>query len=53
VSGRKTGLERGIDYHDRHAALVRTIRPRLIGRFRDLPEQDLLTAGLFLVARKP
>lgn len=33
--------------------LIDEIRPRLRPRFRDLSDQDLATAGVFLVARKP
>lgn len=33
--------------------LIEEIRPRLRPRFRSLPDQNLATAGIFLVARKP
>jgi SAM-dependent methyltransferase len=33
--------------------LIDSIRPRLLPRFRSLPDEDLAAAGLFLVARKP
>lgn len=43
----------GVDYTDETLALVREIRPRLIERYRNLPDEDLLVAGTFMVARKP
>lgn len=43
----------GVDYTDETLALVREIRPRLIERYRGLPDEDLLVAGTFMVARKP
>ncbi len=33
--------------------LIDEIRPRLLPRFRGLADEDLATAGIFLVARKP
>lgn len=53
VSGRKVAIDFGVDYFDRHRALVRAIRPRLLPRFRHLPDQELLAAGVFLAATKP
>jgi SAM-dependent methyltransferase len=49
----KTALEYGIDYDEGTLALVRSIRPRLARRFRDVPDEDLMVAGLFMSARKP
>lgn len=43
----------GVDYTEETLALVREIRPRLIDRYRKLPDEDLLVAGTFMVARKP
>lgn len=42
----------GVDYTDETLALVREIRPRLIERYRNLTDEDLLVAGTFMVARK-
>lgn len=53
VAGRKTRLEKDADYEDWHLELVREIRPRLAAPFRHLDDEDLLVAGIFLVARKP
>lgn len=57
------GVEGDIPCHDvlraplavgeRQRELIGSIRPRLLPRFRDLPDEDLAAAGLFLVARKP
>ncbi|HEX7316901.1 MAG TPA: hypothetical protein VF297_23570 [Pyrinomonadaceae bacterium] len=43
----------GVDYTDETLALVRKIRPRLIKPYRDLPDEDLIVSGTFMVARKP
>ena len=46
-------LERGVHYQEPLAAGVEAIRPRLLERYRHLPIEDLLTAGIYLVGRKP
>ncbi len=43
----------GADYTDETLAFIREIRPRLVEEFRGLPDEDLLVAGAFMVARKP
>ncbi|MDX2266463.1 MAG: hypothetical protein NW208_00020 [Bryobacter sp.] len=43
----------GQHYSPADLAYVESIRPRLQPEFRDLSPQDLLTAGIFLVAEKP
>ena len=43
----------GVDYTDETLALVREIRPRLVKPYRDLPDEDLIVSGTFMVARKP
>jgi SAM-dependent methyltransferase len=48
----KTRLERGVDYTDDTLNLIRSIRPRLARRFRDLSDEDLMVSGIFIVARK-
>lgn len=48
-----TELIPGVHYQPGHQEMVRRIRPRLQPEYRDLTEQDLLTAAMFLVARKP
>jgi hypothetical protein len=32
---------------------VREVRPRLNPRYRDLSDEDLMVAGIFIIARKP
>lgn len=49
----KEALTAGVDYGREHSTLVEAIRPRLSGEFRHLSDSDLLTASVFLVARKP
>ena len=49
----KTSLEYKVDYGDRHVSSIQRIRPRLAARFHRLTDEDLLAAGLFLVATKP
>lgn len=49
----RPAIVRGTDYHDASLALIDQIRPRLARRFRELPLQDLLVAGIFVSARKP
>jgi SAM-dependent methyltransferase len=46
-------LERGRDYTEETLRLVHSIRPRLAKQFRHLSDEDLMTAGIFLVAKKP
>jgi SAM-dependent methyltransferase len=49
----KTAIQRGVDYGNEQLDRIRSIRPRLAPAFRDLADEDLLAAGLFLTARKP
>jgi hypothetical protein len=49
----KDRLERGVDYGQSTLEYVEAIRPRLDAGFRHLPAEELIVAGLFLVARKP
>ena len=49
----KERLEAGVDYGEEYTRLVAAIRPRLQPPFRAMPDSDLLTASVFLVARKP
>jgi hypothetical protein len=47
-----TELRYGRDYTDANLALLSTIRPRLLPRYRQLSDEDLLTQGILLVADK-
>jgi SAM-dependent methyltransferase len=49
----KRTLERGVDYSDATLAMIRSVRPRLLERYKRLPDSDLMVAGIYLVARKP
>jgi hypothetical protein len=49
----RTGLRYGTDYTDDTLQLVRSIKPRLLPRYRDLPDEELLTRSLLVVADKP
>jgi hypothetical protein len=35
------------------AALIRQIRPKLCAEFKDLSDEELMTDGIFIAARKP
>jgi SAM-dependent methyltransferase len=48
-----TELEPGRDYSPEQVAMVKSIRSRLLPRYRDLPDTDLLTRSILLVADKP
>jgi len=49
----KEHLERGLDYADETVDMIEEIRPKLALPYRNLPEEELAAAGIFLVARKP
>ena len=49
----KPRLEYGIDYTEETLGLIRSIRPRLAQPFRQMSDEDLMVAGIFMVARKP
>jgi SAM-dependent methyltransferase len=53
LPGSPQTLEYGRDYSDESLALVRAIRPRLLPRYRQLSDQDLLVQSIVFVARKP
>lgn len=41
------------DYPEATISLLNKIRPKLNLRFKDLPDEELIVSGIFLVARKP
>lgn len=49
----RTGLQRGRDYTDAQLELVSAIRGRLLPRYRRLPDEELLTRSILVVAEKP
>ena len=42
-----------VDYYDSTLSLLNEIRPHLQAEFREMPNEDLMVSGVFLVARKP
>jgi SAM-dependent methyltransferase len=48
----KERVERGVDYDERALELVREVRPKLAGRYREMSDEELLVDGIFIVARK-
>jgi SAM-dependent methyltransferase len=48
----KAAIRPGVDYGSEQLDRIRSIRPRLTSTFRNLSDEDLLAAGVFLVARK-
>lgn len=49
----KEGIAVDVDYSGATLAFVRNIRSRLSREFRQMPDEDLIVDGIFLVARKP
>ena len=49
----KERIELGVDYTESTLAYVDQIRPQLSAPFRDLPNEELIVAGIFVIARKP
>jgi hypothetical protein len=48
----KDSLDRGVDYGEDSLAQLRAIRPRLLPEYQALSDEDLLAAGVILVAYK-
>ena len=46
-------LRPGIDYSEQQLKTIAAIRPRLLDRYRRLPDTDLMVQSLVFVARKP
>ncbi len=49
----RTELLPGRDYTDAHLQRIAAIRPRLLPRYRQLPDEELLTRSILVVAEKP
>jgi SAM-dependent methyltransferase len=49
----RTELVYGRDYSDENLELIRSVRPRLLPRYRSLPDEDLLTRSVLIVLEKP
>ena len=48
-----TDLQYGRDYSDENIRLVRSVRSRLLPRYRELSDEDLLTRSILIVLDKP
>jgi SAM-dependent methyltransferase len=48
-----TTLAPGVHYDENTLSLLREIRPRLLSRFRNLRDEDLMVEDMFLIAVKP
>jgi len=46
-------LQKGRDYSDENLRLVRSVRERLLPRYRELSDEDLLTRSILIVFDKP
>ncbi len=53
LSPYKVKIERGVDYGNKTVLLIDEIRSKLAPPYRNLAEEELAAAGIFLVARKP
>ena len=53
LSEYQTDLQKGRDYSDDNLQLVRSVRARLLPRYRDLSDEDLLTRSILIVFDKP
>ena len=53
VEPHKEQVELGPDYGKDTIAIIEQIRPRLCRQYRDLPAEELLINGIFVVAEKP
>ena len=49
----KEKIQRDVDYGNKTVSLIEQIRPKLAAPYRNLAEEELAPAGIFLVAQKP
>lgn len=49
----KEQIDKNVDYSEATNLLINEIRPKLSKGFRDLPDEELMVSGIFLVAKKP
>lgn len=49
----KEKIKINIDYSENSISLINKIRPKLVQRYKNLSDEELLISGIFLVARKP
>ena len=43
----------GVDYSESTISLIKTIRPHLQCRFKEMSDEELMVEGIFLIAKKP
>jgi hypothetical protein len=48
----REAITKGVEYNDTHLNYVSQVRSSLAAEFRNLPDEDLLVDGIFVVARK-
>src|SRR5215212_4083321 len=48
----KEKIEHGVDYGNKTLSLINEIRPKLAAPYRDRPDAELATTGIFLIATK-
>ncbi|MFH1744262.1 MAG: methyltransferase domain-containing protein [bacterium] len=53
IQPHKETITPGVDYTDSTMALLNEIRPALQEPFRNMPDEELIIQGIFLIARKP
>ena len=53
LSPHKENIALGVDYEDETLSLVKDIRPKLSGDFKNMTDEELLVDGIFVIARKP
>jgi hypothetical protein len=46
-------LTRGVEYDEATIARIEQIRPRLSREFKNLPAEELMISGIFLIGRRP
>jgi SAM-dependent methyltransferase len=49
----KEQIAQGVDYGNKTLSLINEIRPKLAPPFRNRPDAELATTGIFLIGRKP
>jgi SAM-dependent methyltransferase len=53
LSPHKESIAQGVDYSDETLALVKEIRAKLSANFKEMPDEELLVDGIFVIAKKP
>jgi len=48
----KEKIERGVDYAQAKFSLIESIRPKLLPRYAQMTDEELLVSGIYLIAKK-